>query len=196
MEAPYLFKAIELKWQNKWEKSGIHSPDFSQFKNKFYNLSMFSYPSGDKLHIGHWYNYGPADTYARFMKMKGYNVFQPQGFDAFGLPAENYAIQNDIHPAESSAQNIATMRKQLKSIGAMYDWSNEVNTSAPDYYKWTQWLFLKLYDMGLAYQKKAPVNWCPSCATVLANEQVKEGVCERCKEEVTKSELTLNGFLK
>ena len=129
MAVPYLFKSIELKWQKKWEESGIHSPDFSHLNNKFYNLTMFSYPSGDKLHIGHWYNYGPADTYARFMKMKGYNVFQPQGFDAFGLPAENYAIQHGIHPAESTAQNIATMRKQLKSIGAMYDWSNEVNTS-------------------------------------------------------------------
>ena len=190
MEAPYLFKEIELKWQKKWVESGVHSPDFSKSEMKFYMLAMFSYPSGDKLHIGHWYNYGPADTYARFMKMKGYSVFQPQGFDAFGLPAENYAIQHDIHPAESTAQNISTMRKQLQSIGAMYDWDNEVNTSSPDYYKWTQWLFLKLYEMGLAYQKKAPVNWCPSCATVLANEQVKEGVCERCKEEVTKRELT------
>lgn len=190
MANSYSFKAIESKWQNRWDKSGIHRPDFSKTEKKYYCLTMFSYPSGDKLHIGHWYNYGPADTYARFMKMKGYNVFQPQGFDAFGLPAENYAIHHGVHPAESTAKNISTMRKQLHSIGAMYDWSNEVNTSAPEYYKWTQWMFLKLYEMGLAYQKRAPVNWCPSCSTVLANEQVKDGVCDRCKEEVTKKNLT------
>ena len=146
----YLFKIIEKKWQDLWSKSDMHSPDFNMTAKKFYNLTMFSYPSGDKLHIGHWYNYGPADTYARFMKMQGYNVFQPQGFDAFGLPAENYAIENNIHPAKSTAMNINTMRKQLQSIGAMYDWSNEVQTCVPEYYKWTQWLFLKLYEKSFS----------------------------------------------
>jgi len=182
----YPFQKIEEKWQNIWEEKNVGHPDFTNIEKKFYNLTMFSYPSGDKLHIGHWYNYGPADTYARFMKMRGYNIFQPQGFDAFGLPAENYAIKHGVHPAKSTATNIATMRKQLKKIGAMYDWNNEINTSSPEYYKWTQWLFLKLYEKGLAYQKKAPVNWCPSCVTVLANEQVKEEKCERCGTEVSK----------
>ena len=190
MTNQYLFNKIETKWQKRWKESKIHSPDLTKSMKKYYALTMWPYPSGDKLHIGHWYNYGPADTYARFMKMKGYNVFQPQGFDAFGLPAENYAIHHKVHPALSTEKNIATMKKQLDSIGAMYDWQNEIRSCAPEYYKWTQWLFLKLYDMGLAYRKTAPVNWCPSCGTVLANEQVKDGVCDRCKEQVTKKELT------
>ena len=124
----YNFKNIEKKWQTNWSKSELHKPNFNSVKNKYYNLTMFSYPSGDKLHIGHWYNYGPADSYARFMKMNGYNVFQPQGFDAFGLPAENYAIQRKIHPYECTIKNIQTMRKQINSIGAMYDWENEIQT--------------------------------------------------------------------
>lgn len=186
----YIFHNIEKKWQNIWAKNDSHRPNFSDISKKFYALTMFSYPSGDKLHVGHWYAYGPPDTFARFMKMQGYNVFQPQGFDSFGLPAENYAISHGIHPAESTKNNINTMQNQLKSIGAMYDWRNEIVTSSPEYYKWTQWLFLALYKRSLAYQKNAPVNWCPSCATVLANEQVKEGACERCREEVTKKNLT------
>ena len=189
MSTRYPFKEIEKKWQDRWLSDNDHKTDLSSSKDKFYHLTMFSYPSGDRLHIGHWYNYGPADTYARYMKMKGYNVFQPQGFDAFGLPAENYAIENKTHPAESTQKNIETMKNQLMSIGAMYDWSQEVNTSSEDYYKWTQWLFLQLYNNGLAYQKTAPVNWCPSCATVLANEQVNDGSCERCKSDVTKKDL-------
>ena len=186
----YSYKDIELKWQTNWADNNLHKPDFSVLDKKYYALTMFSYPSGDKLHVGHWYAYGPPDTFARFMKMQGYRVFQPQGFDSFGLPAENYAISNGIHPAKSTKKNIETMRKQLKSIGAMYDWENEITTSDPEYYKWTQLLFLKLYEMGLAYQKNAPVNWCPSCATVLANEQVKDGECERCNEVVSKRNLT------
>ena len=189
MNKLYSFKDIEDKWQSRWNDKGYNTP-LNKYKNKYYALTMFSYPSGDRLHIGHWYNYGPADTYARFMKMNGYSVFQPQGFDSFGLPAENYAISNNIHPAESTKENISTMKKQLNSIGAMYDWSNEIITSTPEYYRWNQWLFLELYKRDLAYQKKAPVNWCPSCSTVLANEQVKEGHCDRCKEVVTKKELT------
>ncbi len=190
MTKEYNFHEIENKWQKKWEQDKTHQTNLSEIDKKHYCLTMFSYPSGDKLHIGHWYNYGPVDTYARFMKMKGCNVFQPQGFDAFGLPAENYAIKNGIHPAISTEQNIKKMKSQLCRIGAMYDWSNEINTSSPEYYKWTQWLFLQLYKNGLAYQKNAPVNWCPSCSTVLANEQVKDGHCDRCNTEVTKKDLT------
>ena len=180
---------IEKKWQQKWAEANAHTPKFDNLDDKFYCLTMFSYPSGDKLHVGHWYNYGPVDTYARYKKMNGANVFQPQGFDAFGLPAENYAIRHGIAPAESTMANVTKMREQLQRIGAMFDWSNELNTSDPQYYKWTQWLFLQLYNNELAYQKTAPVNWCSSCATVLANEQVKDGLCDRCSTQVTKRDL-------
>ncbi|UCH63160.1 MAG: leucine--tRNA ligase [Fidelibacterota bacterium] len=186
----YPFKDIETKWQARWEETGVHQPDLGHPKRKLYSLTMYSYPSGDKLHIGHWYNYGPADTWTRFKKMQGYDTFHPQGFDAFGLPAENYAIKHGVHPAKSTADNVATMLRQLCEIGAMYDWSNYVDTSHPDYYKWTQWIFLKLYEQGLAVQEEAPVNWCPGCQTVLANEQVKEGGnCERCGTTVIQKEL-------
>ncbi|MDZ7341544.1 MAG: leucine--tRNA ligase [candidate division KSB1 bacterium] len=185
----YPFAAIEQKWQKKWEETKIYQTDMNKIEKKLYCLVMFIYPSGDKLHIGHWYNYGPTDTWARFKRMQGYNVFEPMGYDAFGLPAENAAIKKGIHPAISTADNIDYIRKQLKAIGAMYDWSKEINTSDPRYYKWTQWFFLQLYKNGLAYRKKAPVNWCPSCKTVLANEQVIDGHCERCSSEVTHEDL-------
>ena len=194
----YDHKDIEKKWQEKWkDKSFTQSPSETSGK-KFYSLTMFSYPSGSNLHVGHWYNYGPADTIARYMKMRGYNVFQPQGFDAFGLPAENFAIKNDIHPAVSTKKNIDTMKVQLDRIGAMYDWDNIVVTCQEEYYKWTQWLFLELYKNNLAYQRNAPVNWCSQCATVLANEQVKQydspdgpyNGCDRCKTEVILKDLT------
>ncbi len=185
----YPFAEIEQKWQKRWEETKIYQTDMSNIEKKLYCLVMFIYPSGDKLHIGHWYNYGPTDTWARFKRMQGYNVLEPMGYDAFGLPAENAAIKKGIHPAISTAANIDYIRKQLKAIGAMYDWSKEINTSDPKYYKWTQWFFLQLYKNGLAYRKKAPVNWCPSCKTVLANEQVKEGHCERCDTEVTHQDL-------
>ncbi|MCB1059558.1 MAG: leucine--tRNA ligase [Calditrichaeota bacterium] len=157
---------------------------------KHYVLVMFSYPSGDKLHMGHWYNFGPTDSYARFKRMQGYDVFEPMGFDSFGLPAENYAIKTGIHPAKSTANNIKVMREQLKKIGAMYDWDYEVVTSSPDYYKWTQWWFLLMYKRGLAYQKDALVNWCPNCQTVLANEQVtSDNLCERCDSLVERRKM-------
>ncbi|MCY6369565.1 leucine--tRNA ligase [Clostridium ganghwense] len=187
--------SIDKKWQNKWEESGLHNFDENAKGEKLYVLEMFSYPSGAKLHAGHWFNYGPTDSWARFKKMQGYNVFQPMGFDAFGLPAENYAIKTGIHPHDSTMQNIENMEEQLKAMGAMFNWDHEVITCLPDYYKWTQWLFLKLYEKGLAYRKNAPVNWCPSCNTVLANEQVIEGQCERCDSEVEKKQLT-QWFLK
>ena len=181
-------KAVERKWQARWEKTKLAKYDGKT--PKYYVLEMFSYPSGAKLHVGHWYNYGPTDSFARFKRMQGYGVFQPIGFDAFGLPAENYAIQTGVHPKDSTEQNIATMEKQLKAMGAMFDWSAEIKTCEEDYYKWTQWMFLQLYKKGLAYRKEAPVNWCPSCSTVLANEQVDGGKCERCGTEVVRKNLT------
>lgn len=183
-------KSIESKWQQKWEKDKLYSFNKKNIDKKFYCLEMFSYPSASKLHLGHWYNYGLTDSFARYKKMKGYEVFEPMGFDAFGLPAENYAIKTGVHPEESTLANIATMEKQLKAMGAMFDWNAEIKTCMPDYYKWTQWLFLKLYEKGLAYRKEAPVNWCPSCNTVLANEQVEGGKCERCGTQVVKRDLT------
>ncbi|MDM0865913.1 leucine--tRNA ligase [Clostridium perfringens] len=182
--------AIDKKWQDKWAESGLYKFDPNKEGEKLYVLEMFSYPSGSQLHAGHWFNYGPVDSWTRFKRMQGYNVFQPMGFDAFGLPAENFAIKTGIHPQDSTIKNIAKMEEQLKAMGAMFDWDNEVVTCSPEYYKWTQWLFLKLYEKGLAYRKKAPVNWCPSCQTVLANEQVVDGACERCSTEVTKKDLT------
>ena len=176
----YNFKKIEKKWQDFWSSCADLDTKFKDTDNKKYCLTMFSYPSGDKLHIGHWYNYGPADTFARFLKLKGYNVFQPQGFDAFGLPAENYAIKHGVHPYMSTHQNINTMKSQLNAIGALYDWSKEVITCDKDYYRWTQWLFLQLYENNLAYRKEAMVNWDPVDQTVLANEQVlSDGTSER-----------------
>jgi len=180
----------DAKWQERWENTGLYRFDPEKVDKKLYCLEMFSYPSGAKLHVGHWYNYGLTDSWARMKRMQGYNVFHPQGFDAFGLPAENYAIKTGIHPKDSTYSNIRTMEEQLRKMGASFDWDYEVVTCDPEYYKWTQWIFLKLYEHGLAYRKKAPVNWCPSCQTVLANEQVENGICERCKNEVTKKDLT------
>ncbi|KAA5807378.1 leucine--tRNA ligase [Thermoanaerobacterium thermosaccharolyticum] len=186
---------IDRKWQKKWEETKLYKFNPQNMDKKLYCLEMFSYPSGAKLHAGHWYNYGPADSWARMKRMQGYEVFHPMGFDAFGLPAENYAIKTGIHPQDSTLQNIKTMERQLREMGATFDWDYEVITCLPEYYKWTQWVFLQLYKKGLAYRKKAPVNWCPSCKTVLANEQVVEGTCERCGTEVTKKDLT-QWFLK
>jgi leucyl-tRNA synthetase len=184
------FVQIEKKWQKKWEETKLYSFDKSKADQKKYILEMFSYPSGAKLHVGHWYNYGLSDTYARFMRMSGYEIFQPMGFDAFGLPAENYAIKTGIHPEDSTLKNIETMEKQLRAVGAMFDWDYEIKTCLPDYYRWTQWCFLQLYKKGLAYRKEAPVNWCDSCQTVLANEQVESGCCERCGSVVVRKNLT------
>ena len=183
-------KKIEKKWQERWEKDKIAKFNPKNIGKKYYCLEMFSYPSAAKLHLGHWFNYGPTDSFVRYKKMKGYEVFQPMGFDAFGLPAENYAIKTGIHPKDSTEKNIANMEETLKEMGALFDWSAEIKTCQEDYYKWTQWLFLKLYEKGLAYRKEAPVNWCPSCKTVLANEQVVNGACERCGSTVVKKDLT------
>ena len=186
----YNFKDIEEKWQKKWEEEGIYNFKEDPNKEKLYCLEMFSYPSGAKLHLGHWYNFGVADTWARYKRMQGYNVFEPMGFDAFGLPAENYAIKTGIHPRISTEKNIDTMEHQLRKMGAMFDWSHEIVTCREDYYKWTQWMFLQLYKNGLAYKKEAPVNWCDKCKTVLANEQVISGECERCGTTVIRKNMS------
>ncbi len=189
MALRYAPQEIEKKWQGKWAADGIYEVTEDKSRPKFYALTMFPYPSGD-LHIGHWYAMAPSDVHARFKRMQGYNVLHPMGFDAFGLPAENAAINRGVHPYKWTIGNIDNMRWQLKSMGAIYDWSREVVSCLPEYYKWTQWFFLKFYHAGLAYRAKAPVNWCPRCQTVLANEQVvAEGVCERCGTPVTKKEL-------
>ena len=189
MKTEYPFSEIESKWQKKWEESGAHRLDMDDNSSKYYCLTMFIYPSAQKLHVGHWYCYGPTDSWARYKKMRGLRVFEPMGYDAFGLPAENYAIDKGVHPAKSTAENVSHIREQLKAIGAMYDWSKEINTSSPEYYRWTQWLFLQLYKKGLAYRKLSAVNWCPKCLTVLANEQVVEGDCERCGMRVIKKDM-------
>jgi leucyl-tRNA synthetase len=183
-------KEIDRKWQKIWEDSNLYKFNPENVDNKLYVLEMFSYPSGANLHAGHWYNYSLSDSWARMKRMQGYEIFQPMGFDAFGLPAENYAIKTGIHPHDSTIKNIETMERQLKEMGATFDWDYEVVTCLPEYYKWTQWLFLTLYKNGLAYRKEAPVNWCPKCNTVLANEQVVDGHCERCETDVTKKNLT------
>jgi leucyl-tRNA synthetase len=189
MAQKYNPREIEKRWQQRWAADHIYEVGEDSKRPKFYDLTMFPYTSGD-LHIGHWYIMAPSDVYARFKRMQGYNVLHPMGFDAFGLPAENAAISRGIHPYKWTMRNIENMRRQLKSIGAIYDWNREVVTCLPDYYKWTQWFFLKFYHAGLAYRAEAPVNWCPRCQTVLANEQVVgEGFCERCNTPVTKREL-------
>lgn len=186
--AHYNFREIETKWQKSWESSKLFKTEMDPSKEKFYLLEMFPYPSG-KLHMGHVRNYSIGDVAARFKKMKGYNVLHPMGWDSFGLPAENAAIKNGIHPNIWTWENIAEMRSQLKLLGISYDWDREIATCHPDYYKWMQWIFIKFYENNLAYKKKNPVNWCSSCQTVLANEQVVDGGCERCGTAVGKKDL-------
>ena len=189
MAERYDFRAIEQKWQKYWEENDVFHTDENSDKEKYYVLEMFPYPSG-KLHMGHVRNYSIGDVIARYMRMKGMNVLHPMGWDSFGLPAENAAIKNGIRPDIWTHDNIAEMKNQLKSLGLSYDWDREVATCREEYYKWTQWLFIQFFNKGLAYKKKNPVNWCPSCQTVLANEQVVDGVCERCKSPVGKKELS------
>ena len=185
----YNFSEIEAKWQKKWEDENVFKVVEDKDKEKYYVLEMFPYPSG-KLHMGHVRNYSIGDVLARFKKMKGYNVLHPMGWDSFGLPAENAAIKNNVEPSVWTWNNIDEMRKQLKELGLSYDWEREVATCHPDYYKWKQWIFIQFYNKGLAYKKENPVNWCPSCQTVLANEQVVDGKCERCGTLVGKKELS------
>ncbi len=189
MNERYDFTKIEKKWQNYWEENQLFKTTEDESKEKYYVLEMFPYPSG-KLHMGHVRNYSIGDVVARFKKMDGYNVLHPMGFDSFGLPAENAAIKHGTHPSKWTWDNIHEMEEQLKELGLSYDWDREVATCHEDYYKWMQWIFIQFYKKGLAYKKENPVNWCPSCQTVLANEQVVEGACERCKTPVTKKNLS------
>ena len=178
----YDFKSIEVKWQSYWEENKSFKAERDSSKKKYYLLEMFPYPSG-RIHMGHVRNYGIGDAIARFMRMKGFNVLHPIGWDAFGLPAENAAIQNNTHPAQWTEDNIAAMQVQLRSLGLSYDWDREIATCRPEYYRWNQWCFLKFYEKGLVYRKKSQVNWCNACNTVLANEQVIDGCCWRCDGE-------------
>lgn len=189
MKDMYNFKEIEKKWQKRWDEENIYKVTEDKSREKYYVLEMFPYPSG-KLHMGHVRNYSIGDVVARFKTMKGFNVLHPMGYDAFGLPAENAAIKNNVEPAKWTYENMEEMTEQLKQLGLSYDWDREVATCKPDYYKWMQWIFIQFYKKGLAYKKESPVNWCPSCATVLANEQIVDGECERCKTAVTKKSLS------
>lgn len=182
----YIPNQIESKWQEYWEREKIYHAEVDNNKPKYYALVMFPYPSGDGLHVGHTRNYIAGDITARYKRMQGHNVIHPIGWDAFGLPAENAAIKKGIHPRANTNKNIANFKKQIKSIGISYDWDREIDTTDPNYYRWTQWIFLKLFKRGLAYQEEAPVNWCPSCKTGLANEEVVAGACERCGTNVEK----------
>ena len=181
---------FETKWRTYWDREQLHKVDHHSGKPKYYCLDMFPYPSGSGLHVGHWRGYVLSDVFSRYKKLNGYEVLHPMGWDAFGLPAENDAIKKGIQPAIGTARNIANFKKQLKEMGAMFDWDREINTSEPQYYKWTQWIFVQLYKMGLAYRKEMPINWCPSCKTGLANEEVVDGACERCGTPVTKKNMT------
>ena len=185
----YNFLDIEKKWQNYWEKNPYYNSKDNKNLKKFYCLDMFPYPSGSGLHIGHWKGYVFSDLYARIKLLQGYNVLHPMGWDAFGLPAENYAIKNKMHPKKSTQDNVAIFKKQINQMGAIYDWTKELNTTDPDYYKWTQWIFLQMYKKGLAYESNMPINWCPSCLTGLANEEVVAGGCERCGTKVEKKNI-------
>lgn len=182
----YDFKAIEKKWQDKWEESGVFHAENNSDKPSFYGLIEFPYPSGQGLHVGHPRSYTALDIICRKKRLEGYNVLYPIGWDAFGLPTENYAIKNHVHPEIVTKKNVANFKRQLKSLGFSFDWSREINTTDPEYYKWTQWIFLQMFKKGLAYKKEMAVNWCTSCKCVLANEEVVNGVCERCGSEVVR----------
>ena len=187
MATQYNHSAIEKKWRENWEEKPINVNDGK--KEKYYCLDMFPYPSGSGLHVGHWRGYVISDVWSRYQLLKGKYVIHPMGWDAFGLPAENYAIKMGVHPAKSTEANISNIKKQIKQIAAIYDWDMEVNTTDPEFYKWTQWIFVQMFKKGLAYEKEFPINWCPSCKTGLANEEVVNGCCERCGTTVTKKNL-------
>lgn len=185
----YNFKKIEQKWRERWHQHPFFNAKPAGHGKKYYCLDMFPYPSGSGLHVGHWKGYVLSDIYARIKLLEGYNVLHPMGWDAFGLPAENAALKEGIHPEINTARNVANIKRQLSYIGAIYDWTKEINTTDPHYYKWTQWIFLKMYAMGLAYESLMPINWCPKCLTGLANEEVVNGMCERCGSHVTQKRI-------
>jgi leucyl-tRNA synthetase len=183
------FREIDVKWRRIWEETGAHIVHDDDPRPKHYCLDMFPYPSGSGLHVGHWRSYVLPDVWSRYKRLQGYNVLHPMGWDAFGLPAENDAIKKGIHPRDNTRSNIANFKRQLNEIGAMYDWSREIDTSSPEYYRWTQWIFLQMHKRGLAYKTEMPINWCPSCKCGLANEEVVGGECERCGSVVSKRNL-------
>jgi leucyl-tRNA synthetase len=185
----YDFENFEAEWRRRWEESGMHTCKDDDPRPKYYCLDMFPYPSGAGLHVGHWRGYVLSDVVTRYKTLRGFNVLHPMGWDAFGLPAENDAIKKKIHPRENTKKNVDNIRRQLKEIGAMYDWSREFSTTDPDYFRWTQWIFGRMFKAGLAYKREMPINWCPSCKTGIANEEVVNGVCERCGETVDKKNL-------
>ncbi len=187
MAIPYNHKEIEQKWRDNWKKNPVNVDDGK--KPKYYCLDMFPYPSGSGLHVGHWRGYVISDVWSRYKMLQGYYLIHPMGWDAFGLPAENYAIKMGVHPKKSTAENVSNIKRQINEISAIYDWDMEVNTTDPEFYKWTQWIFVKMFKAGLAYEKEMPINWCPSCKTGLANEEVVNGCCERCGAQVTKKNL-------
>jgi leucyl-tRNA synthetase len=189
MSTPYDHKAVEAKWQDRWEKTRAAEVDVRHARDKYYMLMMFPYPSGDRLHVGHGRNYILGDALYRFLRMNGKRALNPMGWDAFGLPAENAAIQRGVHPRDWTVSNIKVMKEQFRRWGILYDWSKEIASCFPEYYRWNQWLFLRMLEKGIAYKKMAPVNWCPSCRTVLANEQVVDGACERCGTPVVQRDL-------
>ena len=180
---------LESKWQKRWEDESVFHATHNPKKPKYYLLEMLPYPSG-RIHMGHVRNYAIGDVVARYKWMSGFNVLHPMGWDAFGMPAENAAIKNKVHPQPWTMENIATMKVQLKKLGLSYDWSREIATCEPEYYKWEQWLFTKLYEKGLAFRKNSVINWCPTCQTVLANEQVEQGLCWRCESTVEQKPMT------
>ena len=190
MATPYNHKAIEKKWRENWEKNPVNvKADENGQREKYYCLDMFPYPSGNGLHVGHWRGYVLSDVISRQKLMEGYELLHPMGWDAFGLPAENYAIKTGTHPSEATKKSISNIKRQVNDIAAIYDWDKEINTTDPEYYKWTQWIFIQMFKNGLAYEKEMPLNWCPNCKAVLANEEATNGVCDRCGATVTKKNL-------
>lgn len=187
MSTKYNYKEIEKKWRARWEKDPVNPTNTD--KPKYYCLDMFPYPSGNGLHVGHWRGYVLSDVVSRYKLLQGYEILHPMGWDAFGLPAENYAIKTGTHPSVAVAESIKTFKRQVNDIAAIYDWDREVNTTDPKFYKWTQWIFIQMFKNGLAYEKEMPLNWCPNCKCVLANEEATNGVCERCGSQVTKKNL-------
>ena len=175
---------IEKKWQEKWEKNKTFKTREDREKSKYYILDMFPYPSGAGLHVGHPKGYIATDIFAKMKMMQGFNVLHPMGWDAFGLPAENYAIKNKVHPNIATSENVKTYKNQLYKLGLGYDWNREINTTDPEFYKWTQWIFKEMFNRGLAFESYEPIIWCPSCKTGLANEDLENGLCERCGSEV------------
>lgn len=189
MANTYNHKGIEAKWQKKWAEEGTYKTADSSSQPSKYVLDMYPYPSGEGLHVGHPKGYIATDVYSRMSRMQGFNVLHPMGWDAFGLPAEQYALKNKVHPKDAVAKNVARYKEQLEMIGLDYDWSREINTTDPEYYKWTQWCFVKMFEKGLVYQSNEPINWCPSCKTGLANEDLEDGKCERCGSEIEQKKL-------